>query len=890
MISEIKYNGYSANPSDYDCLDGDLAVVVGAIPEHGALKPVAQPNPIFTLPSGYKVVITHETSAFKHYIIQDNSNNLYWRGESGNLKKLNYFGKAEIYQITSIGNTVVVLCDDGLHYILWKADDKTYIYLGNKIPECPISFGLWGKGCRYSELQDDGGTPYGTFEINYESLDDKKTIASQVLAKVNKFIAKVSTDDNKFIYPFFVRYAYRLYDDSLSHHSAPILMLPSTSTNPMVYAPSGTVGDSSATLDIYSIAATLDYQPLLSEEQRLGLNNWKDIVKSVDIFVSAPIYTYDQSGTECEYRGGAPLNSTFHGRFIPKSGDVSDIISSTYQMWWYYNLYRYDNNADLGRGFDIPAFPTSEVDAKIRDCSAFYLLTSIDLKDLPYIRSDVKIEDGTLSSLVVREAMTDDYQTHDTLIPSYAQTYNSRLNIANIERKLFAGYDTAAQVAYCNGYLQYDYTTNTVATDPQLSGNEYVKMFTKVQSDKTITVENTCATSLNGAFWNYPYLFYPDVAAKSITVYRDSYHHNTLTLTPHSFLNGSVYFNGLFPLDLWDETYLAPSPDANPTISLPNKIYTSEVNNPFFFPLLGINTVGTGEIVGISTAAKALSEGQFGQFPLYAFTTDGVWALEVSSTGSYSARQPITRDICLNADSITQIDSSVLFATERGIMLLSGSQSICISDVLDASAPLSISELPLGEKLIEDIAKLSRNNATYVPFATFIKKCKMAYDYIQQRIIVINPDYAYAYIYSFDSKAWGMIPSSLKSIVPAYPEALAMDSLNRLVDLSAAETASNIPIFFATRPIKLDRDMLKTVDTVIQRGYFKRGHIKVVLYGSRDMFNWSVVHSSTDHYLRGFRGTPYKYFRIAVMGSLDAQESISGCTIQYTLRQTNQPR
>lgn len=891
MISEIKYKGYSASPSDYESLDGDLASVVGLVPEDGALKPVPNPKPLFTLEAGQKVVVLHKTSTFAHYIIQDSANNLYWRDEKGvTANPLCNLGAADIYQITTIGNTIVALCSDGMHYMLWKADNDDYVYLGNKIPECPISFGLWGKGQLYSELTDNDDLPYGTFTINYDNLDDKKTIASQVLSKVNKFIADAATGDNKFMYPFFVRYAYRLYDGSLTHHSAPILMLPSTEVNPIVFAPSSVIGDTSSTLDIYSIVATLDYQPLISEEQRSALNNWSDIVKSVDIFISAPIYTYDMSGTECEYNNGLSLSNYFHGRFVPKGGGVDDaLMGSTYQRWAYYQLYPYDHGTQVSRGFSIPSFPSSELDTKIRDCSNFYLLTSINIEDLPFVRTDVKIEDGILGSLVAREVMTDDYQTHDTLIPSFAQVYNSRMNIANIERKLFNGYDTAAQVAYSNGYLHYNYIDNTITSDPLYNGAESVILYTKVQGDKTITLENTCATPLSDLFWNYPYLFYPDINAKQVTIYRGDGTYKTLTLEPHPFLNGAVYFNK-YQLEIPDAGYFSPIPDANPTISLPNKIYTSEVNNPFYFPLLGINTIGTGDIIGISTAAKALSEGQFGQFPLYAFATDGVWALEVSSTGSYSAKQPITRDVCLGRDSITQIDSAVLFATARGIMLLSGSQSICISDILDSAEPFKLSTLPQGGKLLTDFARLAESNVDYLPFVDFIAGCRMIYDYVQQRIVIINPNCQYAYIYSLESKAWGIIPSNLKSVVNSYPEALAMDGYNRLVDMSKPDTTTEIPFFFVTRPLKIEADVLKTIDTIIQRGYFKRGHVKMALYGSRDMFDWFLVASSTDQYLRGFRGTPYKYFRIAVMGALDNKETITGATIEYTPRQTNQLR
>lgn len=71
MIKEIKYNGYSANPSDYECADGDLSVAMNLIPEDGVLKGIQKPQCLFTLPQGKKVIYIHNISVYKHYIIYD---------------------------------------------------------------------------------------------------------------------------------------------------------------------------------------------------------------------------------------------------------------------------------------------------------------------------------------------------------------------------------------------------------------------------------------------------------------------------------------------------------------------------------------------------------------------------------------------------------------------------------------------------------------------------------------------------------------------------------------------------------------------------------------------------------------------------------------------------
>ena len=297
--------------------------------------------------------------------------------------------------------------------------------------------------------------------------------------------------------------------------------------------------------------------------------------------------------------------------------------------------------------------------------------------------------------------------------------------------------------------------------------------------------------------------------------------------------------------------------------------------------------------MGISTAAKALSQGQFGQFPLYAFTDEGVWALEINSTGGYSAKQPITRDVCLSSKSITQIDSAVLFTTDRGIMLLQGSQAMCISDVLNGENAVPITVLPKIDKILEH-ADLSKGTLRILPFMDFVRDCRMIYDYEYQRIIAYNNSKEYncnyAYIFSLKSKQWGMMQSNIADNVNSYPDALAVLNDGSLVNFSD-ETDKVYKGIVVSRPIKLDAyDIHKSVDSIIQRGVFKKGHVKSILYASNDLYNWVPVWSSIDHYLRGFRGTPYKYIRIVLLANLSNNEGITGCSVQFTPRLTNQPR
>ena len=899
MTNELKYNGYSAEPSDYECADGDLATSIGLIQEEGAVKPLFPPSVVLSFERGLTVKYIHEAVNFRHYILYHKSGVMSYTDEN----KVTYwtlrnFETTTIHEINSVGNTLIVLAADGMHYFLWK--NNAYSYLGTEMPELPLSFGLQGE--LITSEWDMIGFPNPLAKvIIYDDFSDetKKAVTESVLAKVNKFIADNSTSAGKFMYPFLLRYAYRLYDGSLTKHSAPILMITSSDV-PIFARVTDFYGDSDVyngfNYELHAVTHTIDYAAM-SQVDIDNLKTWKDIIKSVDVFISAPIFTYDQNGECKRFIEDTPDNSFCVCKHINQKAS-EDILPIRYQ----YNTFRrlMSNSIDgfysTWRSIELPKRSEDVVKSDIKDCNLFYLLDNIKLDQLSLERKVIEVKKDYLQSLVTREVMTDDYDSHDKLIPNYSFTYNNRLNIANLNKVLFKGFSASSMFIYSNGYITEAGQTN--------ENRVPVSVYFYINQDgKEIITKGDL-----GYFGvNMPllYLFYPNTNAYKAVIERIQFTDISskivryeVNLEKHNFLNGSFYFGGWE--DVKTTTTTIPAISTDRTISLPNKIYTSEVSNPFYFPVLGINTVGTGDILGISTAAKALSEGQFGQFPLYAFTSEGVWALEVSSTGTYSTKQPITRDVVLGKNSITQIDSAVLFATDRGIMLLSGSNAQCISDVLNSDEIWNISKLPNAHNLtllynrkVDDNGQqkqITEADIKFLPFRDFVKECSMIYDYVNQRIIVYNPKESYAYVYSFKSQKWGMMFSGIASNVNSYPEALANTKDNKLVNFSVPGTQVTTSLLI-TRPFTLnDANGFKTIDSIIQRGMFKSNHVQQVLYGSNDLENWHTVWSSVDRIMRGFRGTPYKAFRLALICSLEKGESIYGCSISYQQRLANKLR
>jgi len=1013
MIKDIKYQGHTATPSDYECMDGELAGCYNLIPEDGALHPIMPPTIKFTLNEGEQLLWIHEMTGHTHYIIMvtTTSNNVTTQSlkwvceENADAVGENPWTRHNITgstitgtpTINSIGNTLIVNDDNGLRYFLWKPDNvelvnsvettvPKYLALGQKPPMLEITFSLHSDFAVWPETKNLGNTyqseyrgtiiefgnlkepvvphlgnddssltawakpkpvmeqgpeyqqkfarEYATYSIEgmEGDTDDEKSsimtfksmLSQAVFARLNSFVNEKGTNDNKFVLPFFVRYGYRLYDGSYIMHSYPVLMVPN-SRGP-IFALDGLRGlclndnddnyvETKIRGRIYGCLSELVYT---IASVPANLNKWKDLIISVDIGVSAPIYTYDQAGevlgwTNMDADNDADWEPYYTISKVMKLGD-KDVTSPTWGgVKPLKTIFQSFDTATRNNGFGdyfnryddpykcpnyiatIPLRKTADVNKSITSEANFHVIKEFSLDELAVCsETSLELEDGALGGLLGRKTMADDYHTHDTLKASLMYNFNGRMNYSGVERTPHNPLKPYVQFAQASA-----------------PGGIGWQIAVSIKNEMQTLVVQSEQGSNNP---NFPHwIFYPDANAKFAYI---KHLGNTyeLKLTPHDLLNGAYWLGDITKQDVTPTAMSgrsAPSPTSGAFLEQ-NKVYTSEINNPFYIPATGINTVGTGEIMGICAAVKALSQGQFGQYPLYCFTTEGVWALETSSTGSYIARQPVTRDVCTNPDSITQLDDSVLFATDKGIMMLSGSQTQCITDAISSESPFNIAELPSSFTNFLGDDGYDVNAMSLQPFSSFLSECRMIYDYTHQRIIVYNSSYNYAYVYSLKDHKWGMMVTNIDYGINSYPEALAVTdagtggtrSVVNLSDEVLYNTVDNeqVPVhvkgLIVTRPLKLDQpDALKTIDTIIQRGKFNFldsqrtvKPIRSILFGSRDLYNWFLVSSSTDHNLRGFSGTPYKYFRIVALVDFLPDESVYGATIQYNPRYLNRPR
>lgn len=719
-----------------------------------------------------------------------------------------------------------------------------------------------------------------------------------IAAVINKFVAEQATNKDKFIYPFFIRYALRLSDGSHARISEPILMIPNSG-----YAPFISFIEGDKKLYLYAFIADLQCLFLNSIEEK-----WKDFISGVDVFVSEQVYPYNQ---------GANFDASknlFSYALIRKENNINQVKGTNYGYVdlpdEYYNHYYgrakldlYEVAKDVFNFSDfnvrenwqiIKIAPVENTKEKLENVSQFYLAHSFDFDEIKKGVDDtgtenyttIKLKEGTLSSLVVRQPLSDDQLSNCTFLNAHLTTYNQRLHLFDYN-------------------LQHAKPTVPSRQNGQIYRNDsYGELYKLQVFIRTAQGERIVECNADEGDYNYStdttWFFYPHNGAYRAVLYFKGTDNKTniatLNLKQHPILNGAYWMadtiDGSMVITSVVDSDNAACAQVDDISHYPNAVLQSNVATPFLFPSSLMTSLGVQKIKALSSAAKALSQGQFGQFPLYAFTSEGVWALEVSTTGTYTARQPITRDVCINNNAVTQLDSAVIFPTDRGIMLLSGSQAQCISEAINSEYPFDVRKLPAFEKLHNMLNHKPSTDKCLptLPFSKFLKQCQMLYDYVHQRIIVYAPNITYAYVLSLKTKQWGMIFSNITSHLNAYPEALAIDANNNVLNFSV-QNAEAVKCLYVTRPLKLEAaNVLKTIDTLIQRGMFSKGNVSTVLYGSRDLQNWYLVWSSKDHYLKGFRGTPYKFFRIAGVATLSPDENIFGASVSFAPRQNNKIR
>lgn len=645
-----------------------------------------------------------------------------------------------VKQIQSVGNILVMATGESIHYAIFIGGE--YTYLGDQIPEPSIRFSCIKEEAVYSDDISCNLEPAVRIQDvgSLATLNEagEKIITNSFKASYYKLLQEDVYDAGHVIYPVLVRYAVRLFDESYVMHSSPLLV---GEPNFIRMAVSKTKFDfDSLSVEGFTYKLIANPRTIGVKYDLSGLSGWKDVASSVDIFVSRPFVIND-------------LDSTI------KTVTVLD-----------------KNNMMV----DLPFKSESELLEEIGEISNFYLVKSIPIGDISNGFENIFAEGKAFKNLEQQDVATDDDFTRSR-ITGHLYTYNGKLHVGNIREKLAKPYPLGM-------FAVSDISEFTVNTEVH------------VKTESGMKIVHGASTAY-GAMVS-PYLSYPDSRAVKMIIYNDKYY-DEIPLKPHPFLNIAYSLKGLYPHSITDKygTY-TPLPEDSVSVA-PNKLKVSNVSNPFYFPAKQTYTVSSRNIVAMATATTALSTGQFGQFPLYVFTGEGVFALSVGTGDiAYANSFSVTRDVCNNPDSIVSTDDAIVFSTDSGLKVLSGSTVRDISSDMEGYLPTAVDSSPIIKK-IAGVGGFS-DKLSSTEFIYYLEEAKVGYNYEDKEVIVANRNYPYSYVFNMQSGSWYKISASIDRFLNSYPECLAVFNDHGVYNMHNGHRTVN-KILLLTRPIKFAR-------------------------------------------------------------------------------------
>ena len=826
-----------------------------------------------------------------------------------------------------------------------------YEFLGEKPPFLELSFTLgWEEKLDYGlggiEINDNETSKKGFYEAfqqtnltcdetfikvsgsNFKGGDKCIEIKAAKQSEVTESIYALINRTNNiiarnglFYANFMIRYCYRMFDGSMIMHSAPLFMPTQVPNSYLVYChnvyfngstitygevPGGRhhiiekVEDSVKYTDVIK-GVTIDPNKWMLEhpdevEKKYKFNiskitfmyypralrlkyslfgniellkKWNDVIKSVDVFITPPITNVDTN---------------------EKINSLEIYPASYYQIDRGAVVEEWSNTDGSITCITTVRFPTISKDAynnKLRNTSAFYKVASLPVSELKErTTSELPIDKTAVYNISLQEQMKDDYKTHNLLTAKGGYVYNHRLNLFGITEKLFSGFSRTTMFPSATTLYDKDKDNSTriitkiVTVLNTTSGKKYVER--NINTTDSYLLQDYMIINLPK--------FYPDPRAEKMVIFttdkKKIEYIYSFALKECEELNGAMHM-GDFQDNPSDYIISSFPYTVDDTVELPNKIYTSEADNAFYFPVNAINTVGIGTIQGIAATTRALSQGQFGQYPLMAFSTDGIWAMDVSAQGTYSSIHPISRDVCSNPLSITQLDQSVFFVTNRSANRVAESQIASMSDVLDGPFFNIVSHMgkffnyfldASGDS--EETKLIKSQMRQLIDFSEspidFFQRCQVIYDYKNSRIFCLDVSNntksassdTVALCYSIRDQAWStLLIKNVLTALNSYPHPYIQFRDGSVICLDKGYDYSDDTQYhgiIVTRTLKFDEDGVPDSITGYLHSLTTDSVPLMWLYGSHDNQNWHYLGRCGEMKSNYMVSKSYRYFRLAL--------------------------
>lgn len=852
--------------------DGDMYSLVNLRKKGGYLHPVSPGEIVGHVCGDYNLHFVHRNEDWEHWIgvVNGSTSSVYWNiNDCDNLSLISSNITGEVNSIEQNGNMLVFITNDTQYYALFK--NGNYVWYGEMPDLVPLQWNCYeevsyyeggnlGKELNIDTLPIIAESRFATYDNSVDygyifnipiSEENINSLRNAIKSALNETRIKLSRDYsgdstigvNKlfgglFYDAFFIRYAYRLYDNTNVKLSPPILVMPYNELN------------KTATVISY-----WNFTPKIANNQ-VGFGFHAGLSR-MQVTGYVPGIKYDLSSLS-SYDGLIKGIDVFVSPYIPREGDIGD-INKLFPFVFPGDL----DDVSIPYGDSVSESILSDIDMKsVSEMSSFYLVKSYDIgassggtyEKFIDITDDESI--NNINNLVQKEQLIDSNASIHTIGAKKSYTYNKRLHLIGGKTTYFKGFDCRfftwgkasipvnANLTYYNGTPVFTYSDIGFQTDDDCiievyiergSSSGYVYTSFKVTDEDNPTVFSAMIS-------------YPDINAKKMTVYRKDnlgkyYRVKEFNLTEHSFLNIAYYLNeGLLAIKNTGGTLLSDAIDTTKVFSyeMNNELLVYDTENQLRLSNENIISVGSGKILNIGSNVMNVSNWNYGTYPLYVFTDEGVYTLKVGEGNvAYSAvLQPTYMEPPIS-DVICSIPQGVIFIISRGLCVINGLNVTFVSQSIEEyPIDINISAYPEMDVVLPNYGKTSFME--YIRGAT-----EMIYNSNKNEVVIVNGSMPYNWVMTLDDMSFYLSTHHIGDVVKNSIPKLYSVYNRDVIDLSIETGDTHVsfitrPVTFGTKDIKLsERHILRSVLYGLNMGAINK-HPIISLCHSNDGRNFVV--------------------------------------------------
>jgi hypothetical protein len=252
----------------------------------------------------------------------------------------------------------------------------------------------------------------------------------------------------------------------------------------------------------------------------------------------------------------------------------------------------------------------------------------------------------------------------------------------------------------------------------------------------------------------------------------------------------------------------------------------------------------------MATVAIRIPEGSYGQYPLYVFTTKGIYTLSVGTGDVLYASQstPTSYEIPIS-DIVSQTPYGVAFISSRGICIIAGQTVELLTPQLQQPPQnIDIQSNAQSEGVILNLP---------VNFTEFLKTIEhILYNPSENELIMHDRDSDFGYVYCFDSKQFYQTDEQFDDTVQnTFPELLVIED-KKIKDYSQSQS-SDAHVSLITRPLLFGTPDIKRLERMILRAsLFNVGGTDPYSVFSSFLVNYCSMDGVKFNILRGRGFTP----------------------------------